>query len=864
MKKIIIIILALLASVSVAHAVIAYPEPISVTQPDGTVLTIRIHGDEFLHWTTCGNYLVAKGSDGYWHYAKFSEDGAVNAEGDRVSENRSGDGSNITPPASAIAAAMQKRQLLSGSYTDSRTSSSISLGNKHFLILLIEFSDKSFTMTSDNFADLLSGTSYSYNGATGSVKQYYNDVSFNQFNPSFDIYGPIAVPYTSAQCAVNDRQAVEYACTYIDEKYNVDFSQYCNANPSRVDNVFFFFPGHNQAEGGGTDTIWPHAVTYGSPFMYLDGVGIYKYGCASEFKGSSGTTMAGIGTFCHEFGHVIGLPDFYDTDYEENGQGSALDCLSLMSSGNYNNGGNTPPYLTYEEKRILGWDNGLTLLTEGSNTLLKTSTNTSYYNPTTTEGEYYVYESRPCEGWDTYTYAPGMAIYHIDKSDYVMPDGRTAANLWSSKNMINAFASHQCMDLVESVSPESEIQYYSDLVFPGHSNVTEFTSATTPSSTAWSGEATGFNLTDIYFDSSTGSTTLTVVKDSDKIVGTVTNTALQALPNVSIVVKAISSSSETASIVTPVGNGLSIISPVSLSNSLEYRATTDANGRFEVELPQAGAYSISATKEGYQPYFSEITVDGITGCNIIFATPNEGASITIKKYGEISTTSLGYGVGKDHYAGLRYTADELTEYVGHSINAISFIASNGGNGTVDKVGVKVYFDNEVQCDCECTNPVFGTLCTVDISSYGLKIPSGKSVTFVYYIINPSYGYPFRLADKDAPVTGANLINSRDDTYWSAYAGGNLVIAATLTNDSTVLDLFGINYIPHNSSYTAGETFNLVLAESSVNPPASVTWTVNGEAASGSVVLTAGICTVRAFLTYESGRQETIEAKFNVQ
>ena len=166
-------------------------------------------------------------------------------------------------------------------------------------------------------------------------------------------------------------------------------------------------------------------------------------------------------------------------------------------------------------------------------------------------------------------------------------------------------------------------------------------------------------------------------------------------------------------------------------------------------------------------------------------------------------------------------------------------------------------------DCECTNPVFGTLCTVDISSYGLKIPSGKSVTFVYYIINPSYGYPFRLADKDAPVTGANLINSRDNTNWSAYDGGNLVIAATLTNDSTVLDLFGFNYIPHNSSYTAGETFNLALVESSVNPPSSVTWTVNGEAASGSVVLTKGVCIVKAFLTYESGRQETIEARLNV-
>lgn len=856
MKRIIILIIALFACITAAHAVIAYPKPINVTQPDGTVLTIRLHGDEFLHWTTCGNSLVAKGSDGYWHYATFGEDGAMNAAGARVSANKSGDGSEVRPPAAAIAKAMQKRE----SMTSSRVSSDypLSTGNPHFLILLIQFSDKKFAETS-NFADLLRGENYTFNGATGSVNKYYNDVSFGKFDPQFDIYGPITVPYTSAQCAASDVEAVIDACEAIDSV--VDFKKYCNADPNLVDNVFFFFPGYNQAEGGGTDCIWPHAVTYSSPFLTLDGVGIYHYGCASEFKGRSGETMAGIGTFCHEFGHVIGLPDFYDVDYEDNGEGMALQTLSLMSSGNYNNGGKTPPYLTYEEKRILGWDNGLTLLTEGENTLEKTSKNKAYYSPTPTEGEYYLYESRPCEGWDTYTYAPGMAIYHIDKSGYVMPNGYSAKELWEDGYMINAFASHQCMDLVETV-PESE--YTNLLTFPGYYNVTEFTSESTPSSRAWSGEPTGFNLTNISFNSSTGSTTFTVEKDPDKIVGTVRNTALQAIPNVDIVVKFISSTSQAARIVSQVGNGLSVIRPVSLASSSEYKTKTDANGRYEVVLPQGGVYSISASKEGFMSYFSEITVESTTGCNIILSTPIEDGSTTLQKYKEISLYSLGNTNATDFYAGLNFTADELVEYVGESITSITFLADNGGNGTVDKVGVKVYFDDVLQCDQECTKPVFGTLCTVDISSSCLKIPSDKSVTFVYYLINSSYKYPLRLADDDAPVTGANLFNFEDDLYWGKIQYGNFVISATITDDSTVVDLAGINYIPHKQSYAAGETFNLVLKESSVNPPSSVTWTVNGEPASGSVVLAKGTCTVKAFLTFESGRQETIETKLKVE
>lgn len=874
MKKILFSVISFFMGIISAYAVVAYPHPVKVNQPDGTTLTIRLHGDEFLHWTTCGNSLVARGADGYWHYASFDAQGASSAVGGRVKSDLPGDGLGIKPPSSAVAKALEKRNSMaryaersSGGAAPS-ASSSISIGDKHFLILLIEFKDKSFTRTKQDFVDMLSGASYTYNGAQGSVNKYYNDVSFEKFSPQFDVYGPIKVSYTSAQCATNyEANAVMEACRYADTELGVDFSKYCNREPGLVDNVFFFFPGYNQAEGGGDDTIWPHAVTYYSPFLTLDGVGIYKYGCTSEWRGSSGKTAAGIGTFCHEFGHILGLPDFYDTDYDTNGQGSALDYLSLMSSGNYNNEGRTPPYFTYEEKHILGWDNGLILLRDGQNTLEKTSTNTSYYSTTPTEGEYYLYESRPTQGWDKYSTTDsnpgGLAIYHVDKSGNILPDGSTAASRWAANREINIFASHQCMDLVESAYPESSLRYYSDYVFPGNNKLTSFGPDTTPSNRAWSGSETGYNLTNIRFDSSSGRTTLTVQTDKG-LEGRVTDVQGQSISGAKITIKYVSSANTQALTSSAGPDGLRKMSYSPVANAAETVLTSDADGYFSTELSQAGVFSVTAVKEGYVVYSANVTVNTLTFIDIVLTTPADEATEELRKYSTLAGYSVGYGEGSDWYAALRYTASELKQYEGSSIKQISFMANNGGTGTVSKMGVQVYFDNTLQCDCECPVYVFNTLNTVDISAQNLKIPSGKSVTFVYYVLDSTFGYPGVAADDGAPVEGANLYSSKGGPDFYAYEEGNFVISAVIINGSQVIDLAGFNVIPQKSSYRVGDKFYLELGKSSANPPSSVTWTVNGQPKTGSITLSMGTYIIRASLTYPSGRKETIESVINVE
>ena len=55
-----------------ARAIPADPTPVQVTQPDGTTLTVALHGDEFFHFTTTADgYTVLKNAAGYYTYARL-------------------------------------------------------------------------------------------------------------------------------------------------------------------------------------------------------------------------------------------------------------------------------------------------------------------------------------------------------------------------------------------------------------------------------------------------------------------------------------------------------------------------------------------------------------------------------------------------------------------------------------------------------------------------------------------------------------------------------------------------------------------------------------------------------------------------
>ena len=234
-----------------------------------------------------------------------------------------------------------------------------------------------------------------------------------------------------------------------------------------IDNVFAIFA-TEQAEGSIAAPKFYHKEV-------LLIVRLYTYACTSELRGASGSTMAGIGTYCHEFGHVLGLPDFYDTDGDDNGWARGLGSFSLMSGGNYNNYGRTPPYLNIEERNLLGWYNGSpSVLEEGGQYSLEPVTrNACYIRETITENEYFLFEYRQQKGWDEYLPDSGMLIYHVDKSNNLV-GGIEAGERWRNWNGINAYADHQCFDLIEAVFPESAVRYEDEVPFPGSTNNTAF------------------------------------------------------------------------------------------------------------------------------------------------------------------------------------------------------------------------------------------------------------------------------------------------------------------------------------------------------------------------------------------------------
>lgn len=494
MKKIFAIAVLLTAALSVL-AVPAHPGKIRYTQPDGSVIEIFLHGDEWGHWiTNAAGQVVEQDEDGYFHVVNTDAASAARA-----------------------AAIHRKARQQSRKYSAQKAGERAAVGQRHYLVVLVQFPDKAFTVDNpqEAFSNLLNQEGYSYNGATGSARDYYYENSHGKFEPVFDVYGPVTLAnnmsYYGGNTSSGDdkapEEAVAEACTALDEQ--IDFTQFDNDGDGKVDLVFMYYAGYGEADGGSSNTIWPHQweLSSGGISLTLDGKTIDSYACTNELMGSSYGSdkgkLCGIGTACHEFGHAMGLPDFYDPDYETNGQAAGLFFFSTMDSGSYNNNGRTPPYFNIEERILLGWLDEESALQEfpknGSYTLLPVQNDLAYKIPSDQEGEYFVLECRDNQGWDSYLEgAKGLLVYHVDKSSRSISINNygsvTAQSLWSKwheTNSINENGDHPCFYIVPSADQDNLLfgfKYYSGygyyfdygsgdalrIAFPGNDNITSY------------------------------------------------------------------------------------------------------------------------------------------------------------------------------------------------------------------------------------------------------------------------------------------------------------------------------------------------------------------------------------------------------
>ena len=502
----------------VAKAVPAFPGKVRTQQPDGTTVTLQLHGDEYLCFTTTADgYTVLKREDGFFVYAQRTADGTMEPT-ERVAHDaadRTEADLNwlrsvkkmMAPPMSEKAAA--RRQADHSRQARARAAAQakaplFDYSNFRGLIVLVEFSDRKFSR--DDYPQMFERmvNEHDYKGYglldlgvfTGSVRDYFYDNSYGMFDPHFDIVGPVTVSRSQyyAQGTEKADQLTKDVIDAVDEQ--VDFSQYDLDNDGAVDMVYFLFAGYGaNYDVEGSKLIWPHAGYLLDPqrwrYIFKDGKQLGYYACSTELMGAPGSrAFDGVGTMCHEFGHVLGLPDLYDTDYEKSGGESLTPGnWSIMAAGPYQNNGRTPTGYTLFERYALGFATPEVISGEGSFTLSSVGTsNTGYRLNASTRKELFLIENRQkSDKWDQYLPGHGMLVYRVDS---------TNVNVWET-NEVNCNPSHNYFELLRAGGSKAYEGSASD-PFPGTGKVTMLNNVTSPANLlSWAGKPTLLGLDNI-------------------------------------------------------------------------------------------------------------------------------------------------------------------------------------------------------------------------------------------------------------------------------------------------------------------------------------------------------------------------------
>ena len=428
--------------------------PVQVRQADGSVITVILRGDEHINWyTTLDGVLLVQGTDNNYYIGKVEKSGNLIATQQLAHEalTRSQAERNliakqdkdkffayVNKVAEESENAYNNSPLTRGPIIDSGYGGVPYFphtGSPKALVILAEFQDTTFTiqdtkkvftnylMNEDHFSDTRYGQNQNYKGVRG----YFKDCSYGQFTPIFDVVGPIKLPKKHAiYGAGNDRMdlLLADACATVDDL--VDFAKYDANNDGIVDLVYIIYAGHSaNYHDNKVSNIWPKSgtITISNKF---DGKSIRRYGVSNELNGSDKTSknnkkINGIGLFCHEFSHTLGLPDIYayHTD-AENQDDQGMEFWDLMDGGTGVRGGRVPASYLAWEREVMGWMNIDELKKDSSIENLKSIDNGGkaykIVNPNNSN-EYIVLQSMQKgawnQGWGDGTYGKGLLAYRV-------------------------------------------------------------------------------------------------------------------------------------------------------------------------------------------------------------------------------------------------------------------------------------------------------------------------------------------------------------------------------------------------------------------------------------------------------------------
>ncbi|MDP6837119.1 MAG: M6 family metalloprotease domain-containing protein, partial [Candidatus Marinimicrobia bacterium] len=422
-------------------AIIAKPGIITKRQPDGTEIQLVLQGDKWQHWyETAAGYSVTENEEGEWVYVQQVVDGrlvpgAVKVTG-RIeidSEKVRDLPKHLKPLRRAISGALPAVDIAATGVEDF-----------NIPVLLINYPDMEHKYRKQNFLEMMNEDNYKN---TGSFRDYFSEVSYGQFMTMATVLGWFTAEnehdYYAEEATNATNRQVDLARYAVDqaEVAGIDWSQYDNDGNGRVDGVVIIHAGRG-AEEGDDSNIWSFKgdLRHNNKQIQYDGVWIDVFSMQPEKYHNS---MSSIGVFVHEYGHIIGLPDLYDTDDSSDGIGN----WGLMAGGGWGGDGGSPWKPSHPcawAKIKLGWleptdiDSFTTDLeivpVENSPVVyrIKSSTDSS---------ERFLLSNRRKTGFDENLPESGLLIWHIDTEK---------TSHWPGSNNINNDEPHYGVGLEQA------------------------------------------------------------------------------------------------------------------------------------------------------------------------------------------------------------------------------------------------------------------------------------------------------------------------------------------------------------------------------------------------------------------------------
>lgn len=527
MKKILLSITFALMGIVSGFAAKAYSGIVTVTQSDGTELNVRIYGDEHFNWLTTedGVLLVQEGNN--YYIAETTSYGTLKAT-NYIAHN-----ANKRLPAEIKAI---KKQDLSRfrSYAIKKASPAKAMGTgnsgvKYFphsgspkaLVILVEFSDTPFQSgekaknvfehflkgkAEDNLPDGYEAYTGSYKNKNnlrnkGSVSDYFYDMSKGTYTPQFDVVGPYKLNQPSLYYGKGENDntyaLVSDACKAADK--DIDFSRYDADGDGMVDLVYIIYAGYPASMSGNPNDIWPKSGPGNGSFGTYDGKKVCRYGVHAELNfgrelnQKNGFLLSGIGLFCHEFSHTLGLPDLYPTVDASKEDNQNPEMWDLMDGGEYTyNGGYCPTPYSPWEMDAMGWATPIELSDEKQTVTLKSyGKERIAYKIKGENNEYLLLQNIQIGGWWTgvaYVYKTGMLVWRIDyNNEDVNLFDNPNNTLGKPKVMIVPADGYVISDYNHGDGKQwTDDEYKSSLQgdpFPGKGNITQLLSVTLNNST---------------------------------------------------------------------------------------------------------------------------------------------------------------------------------------------------------------------------------------------------------------------------------------------------------------------------------------------------------------------------------------------